>query len=164
MNMNLTSTPKLLIISLHVNSNFSNFFYMMSSADDPLLPLFYCQIFQLISLHQLIVQLPFLQHPSLHKKWNLPLRTSSVNVTKSTGNCEFGHIYWNIFWWKISFSVQCVSSTTFYPTVSSTSRWRHVNHKKYEQRSWKLYYRALKIVTEWKLRWDKSSTTIFTKS
>ena len=26
----------------------------------------------------------------LHKKWSFPL----VNVTKSTGNCGFGHIYW----------------------------------------------------------------------
>ena len=28
------------------------------------------------------------------KKWIFPLRISSVNVTKSTGNCQFGHIYW----------------------------------------------------------------------
>ena len=28
----------------------------------------------------------------LHKKWSFPLGTSSVNVTKSAGNCEFGHI------------------------------------------------------------------------
>ena len=31
---------------------------------------------------------------SLHKKWSLPLRISSVNVTKSAENCGFGHIYW----------------------------------------------------------------------
>ena len=30
----------------------------------------------------------------LHKKWSFPLRISSVNVTKSAGNCGFGHIYW----------------------------------------------------------------------
>ena len=30
----------------------------------------------------------------LHKKWIFPLRISSVNVTKSAGNCGFGHIYW----------------------------------------------------------------------
>ena len=30
----------------------------------------------------------------LHKKWSFPLRTSSVNATKSAGNCGFGHIYW----------------------------------------------------------------------
>ena len=28
----------------------------------------------------------------LHKKWSFPLRISSINVTKSTGNCGFGHI------------------------------------------------------------------------
>ena len=31
---------------------------------------------------------------SLHKKWSFPLRISSVNVTKSTENSGFGHIYW----------------------------------------------------------------------
>ena len=30
---------------------------------------------------------------SLHKKWGFPLRISSVNVTKSAGNCRFGPIY-----------------------------------------------------------------------
>ena len=35
----------------------------------------------------------FLQE-TLHKKWSFPLRISSVNVTKSAGNCIFGHIYW----------------------------------------------------------------------
>ena len=27
------------------------------------------------------------------QKWSFPLRISSLNVTKSPGNCEFGHIY-----------------------------------------------------------------------
>ena len=31
---------------------------------------------------------------TLHKKWSFPLRISSVNMTKSAGNCKFGHIYW----------------------------------------------------------------------
>ena len=31
---------------------------------------------------------------SLHKRWNFPLRISSVHMTKSVGNCGFGHIYW----------------------------------------------------------------------
>ena len=31
---------------------------------------------------------------TLHKKQSFPLRISSVNVTKSAGNCRFGHIYW----------------------------------------------------------------------
>ena len=30
----------------------------------------------------------------LHKKWSFPLRISSVNVTKSTVSCGFGHVYW----------------------------------------------------------------------
>ena len=29
-----------------------------------------------------------------HKKWSLPWRTSSVYVTKSSGNCGFRLIYW----------------------------------------------------------------------
>ena len=34
--------------------------------------------------------MPHLLNPySLHKKWSSPLRISSVNVTKSKGNCEF---------------------------------------------------------------------------
>ena len=40
--------------------------------------------FQVVSFYQL----------SLHKKWSFPLQISSVNVTKSAGNREFGHIYW----------------------------------------------------------------------
>ena len=31
---------------------------------------------------------------TLHKKWNFPLRISSVNLTKSAENCGFGDIYW----------------------------------------------------------------------
>ena len=30
---------------------------------------------------------------TLHTKWTFLLRTSSLNVTKSAGNCGFGHIY-----------------------------------------------------------------------
>ena len=30
---------------------------------------------------------------SRHKKWSFPLRISSVNVTKSAGNCGLGHTY-----------------------------------------------------------------------
>ena len=37
---------------------------------------------------------------TLHKKWSLPLRVSSVNMTKSAGNCEFGHIYRRNSSWK----------------------------------------------------------------
>ena len=35
-----------------------------------------------------------ISYPTLHKKWDFPLRISSVNVTKSTGNYGFGRIYW----------------------------------------------------------------------
>ena len=31
---------------------------------------------------------------TLRKKWSFQLRVSSVNVTKSAGNCGFGNIYW----------------------------------------------------------------------
>ena len=44
---------------------------------------------------------------TLHKKWSFPLSISSVNETKSAGNCGFGHIYWRNCWWKTSFFVQC---------------------------------------------------------
>ena len=30
---------------------------------------------------------------SAHKKWSFPLKTSSVNMIKSAGDCRFGHIY-----------------------------------------------------------------------
>ena len=35
-----------------------------------------------------------LAEATLHKKWSFPLMVSSVNVTKSAGNCGFGHIHW----------------------------------------------------------------------
>ena len=34
------------------------------------------------------------QYIALRKIWSFQLRISSVNVTKSVGNCEFGHICW----------------------------------------------------------------------
>ena len=42
------------------------------------------------------------------QKWSFRLRISSVNVTKSTGNCGFGQIYWKNPLSKISFFVQCI--------------------------------------------------------
>ena len=30
---------------------------------------------------------------TLHKKWKISIKISSVNVTKSAGNCGFSHIY-----------------------------------------------------------------------
>ena len=44
---------------------------------------------------------------SLHIKWGFSLRISSVNVTKSSGNCGFGYIYWRNPWWKLLLCV-CV--------------------------------------------------------
>ena len=49
---------------------------------------------------------------SWHKKWSFPLRISSVNVTKSTGNCELGHIYWRNPSWNTSFFVQWLKPKT----------------------------------------------------
>ena len=43
---------------------------------------------------------------SLLKKWNFSLRISSVNLTKSAGNCGFGHIYRRNPRWKNTFFVQ----------------------------------------------------------
>ena len=47
---------------------------------------------------------------SLHKKWNFPLRISTVNMTKSADSCGPGHIYWRDPKWKVSFFVQCMSA------------------------------------------------------
>ena len=44
----------------------------------------------------------------LHKRWSFPLRISSVNVTNSTENCGFAHIYCRSPEWKTSFFVQCI--------------------------------------------------------
>ena len=43
---------------------------------------------------------------TLSRKWSFPLGISSVNVTRSAGNCEFGHFYWRNPKCKISFFVQ----------------------------------------------------------
>ena len=40
---------------------------------------------------------------ALQKKSNFPLRISSVNLTKSAGNCGFIHIYWRNPQWKLHF-------------------------------------------------------------
>ena len=46
-------------------------------------------------------------HPTLQKKWSFTVRISSVNVTKSAGNCGFGHICWRNPLWKILLFVRC---------------------------------------------------------
>ena len=58
---------------------------------------------------------------SLHKKWSFPLRISSANVTKSAGNCLFGHIYRKNLWWKFSFFVHrgVLSVQLYYKRVPS---------------------------------------------
>ena len=40
---------------------------------------------------------------TLHKKLSFPVRISSVNVTKSSVPCGFGHIYWKILNGKLHF-------------------------------------------------------------
>ena len=40
---------------------------------------------------------------ALHKKQSFPLRISSVNLTKSAGNCGFDHIYEEILNGKLQF-------------------------------------------------------------
>ena len=61
-----------------------------------------CWVFFLI-IKNLKAKIP---QKTLYKKWSFPLRISSVNLTKSAGNCRFGHIYWRNPWWKTSFFVQ----------------------------------------------------------
>ena len=53
-----------------------------------------------------------LAYPALHKKWSIPLRISSVNVTQSTGNGGFGHIYWRIPNGKLHFCAVQYNSCT----------------------------------------------------
>ena len=50
--------------------------------------------FSLCVMHHICVINYSLSRNNVHcTKWSFPLRISSVNVTKSTGNCGFGHIY-----------------------------------------------------------------------
>ena len=37
---------------------------------------------------------------TLHKKWNFPLSTYTVNATKSVVSCGFSHICLKSYWWK----------------------------------------------------------------
>ena len=56
----------------------------------------------------MLTQLKWYDYATLHKKWSFPLRISSINVTKSVGNCEFiGHSYWRNPYWKTSYFAQC---------------------------------------------------------
>ena len=53
-------------------------------------------LWDIIDCLNLTVSSRYLQamYITLHKKWSFPLRISSVNVTKSSVSCGFGHIYW----------------------------------------------------------------------
>ena len=56
-------------------------------------------LYKLIHFYQLGFLLPIfylnvsVKIWTLHKKWSFPLRISSINVTKSPGNCGFGHTF-----------------------------------------------------------------------
>ena len=63
--------------------------------------------FTLVDKKQLSTQQQYWYYSTLLKKWSFPLTFSSVNVTKSTGNWEFGRICWRSPYWKILFFVQC---------------------------------------------------------
>ena len=48
---------------------------------------------------------------SLLKNWSFPLGISSVNVSKSSVNFGFGHIYWTNLKRKTSIFAQCIIQT-----------------------------------------------------
>ena len=95
---------------------------------------FFLRLFQNLGYFSAFCVIMFVEYFlrfTLHKKWIFPLRISSVNVTKSTGNCGFGHIFWRYPEWKTSFFVQChvhkcywflltifLNLTKFGPTIS----------------------------------------------
>ena len=66
---------------------------------------------------------------TLYKK-SFPLRISSLNVTKSTGNCEFGRVYWKKPKWKTSFSVASEKLKTlslYYRNTYGHQTWKNRN-------------------------------------
>ena len=58
---------------------------------------------------------PYQRNLTLHKKWSFPFRISSVNVTKSAGNCRSGHIYWRNSCGKLYFSSSADLWSSMYP-------------------------------------------------
>ena len=48
---------------------------------------------KLLTVRDLGIFLTYFQEKALHKKRCFPLKISSVNMTKSAGNCGFGQIY-----------------------------------------------------------------------
>ena len=53
------------------------------------------------------------------KKWSFSLRISLVNVTKSTGNRGFGHIYWRNPEWKTLFLCSVITLFWFHKLTTS---------------------------------------------
>ena len=69
---------------------------------------------------------PILHLSHYTKKWSFPLRISSVNVSKSTGNLGLGHIYWRNPEWKTSLFVQCLP--IFFLCMKDIRSWDVHNH------------------------------------
>ena len=64
---------------------------------------------------------------TMHKKWNFSLSIPSINVTKSAGNCGFGHIYWrNPYWKTFLYSGNRFMDT---PTTVAMIRTHFVSHQ-----------------------------------
>ena len=66
----------------------------------------YLNKWQLIKLYEIIQGPLKILSGDTAQKMNFLLRISSVNVTKSAGNCGFINIYWRNPKWKTSFFVQ----------------------------------------------------------
>ena len=60
---------------------------------------------------------------STAQKIKFSITVSSVNVTKSAGNCGFSHICWRNPYWKTSFFVPCphISSSSYSPILFPSS-------------------------------------------
>ena len=72
---------------------------------------------------------------TLHKKWSFRLRISSVNVTKSSGNCGFGHIYWKIFTGKLQFLCSVILdnySSSYEKILEKSGKFSMVVKRKYK--------------------------------
>ena len=54
----------------------------------------FCKKSALKTFRKIHRKIPVLESLSLHKKWSFPLRIFSVNVSKFTVSCRFGHFYW----------------------------------------------------------------------
>ena len=89
---------------------------------------------------------------SLHTKLSFPLRSSSVNVTKSAVSCEFGHIYWKktsmenfIDGFKLCHSYKATTRRQFTLSYSvPRSSWHSFNRpRKDESLSWPWGHRAV---------------------